>query len=106
MFNKEFLREYGVISIIFSILIGLVFLILLYNTSVIEVGRQSYGTVLYKSCISGHYYVTGGDISGDAIIEDSAVPKVIDNIQNQYYVIREYSGLLYWKKDIIINVIQ
>lgn len=90
-----------------NILIGLVSFIILifgYNTSVVEVGVQPFGTVLYRNVLRNNWYVDYGDRT--AVVVDSCIEKMTDDIPNQYYLVRKYNGFLYFKKDEILKVIQ
>lgn len=90
----------------FGVFCALLFLLLVINTQVVEVGRDTWGSVIYRNTWNNHYYVSDGCCMMDAIVEDSLKYKVTDNIPNRYYFIREYSGLLCFKRNIIIDIIQ
>lgn len=94
-------------SLLKSILVGLVAFIILifgYNTEIVEVGVQPYHTVLYRNVLRNNWYVDHGPRT--AVVVDSCIEKMIDDIPNRYYVVRQYNGFLYFKKDEIIKVIQ
>lgn len=90
---------------ILSVIFLLIFTALACNTAIIEVGRDAWGTVAYRNVINGRYYVQSY-IRSDAIVEDSLNYKMTDEIPNRYYLVREYKGLLGFRRDKVIQVIQ
>lgn len=92
-------------SLLFGVLCTTI-LILLFNTSITETGIQPYGTEVYRDVLSNEYYVRIDRYLLNPVVEDSVTGKLLDNVQNKYYIVREYNGFMGFYRSRIVNVIQ